>query len=253
MPRAPLTHCVAVIPARLGSTRFPAKVLADQTGHPLIWHVHERARAARSVHRVVVATDSRRVLDAVEAFGGECVLTSREHANGASRIAEACETLGLPDDCAVVNVQGDEPELDPAVIDAAVEALRSSDAPVATIASPFAYDEDPASPDIVKLVRRLDGTALYFTRALAPHDRDGAGVARPLKHVGLYAYRRPFLRVYARLAPTPLEQTECLEQLRVLEHGHEIAVAVRESRHHGVDTPEDYAAFVARWRAGADG
>lgn len=248
-------QAIAIIPARMGSTRFPGKVLASETGHPLIWHVHERARAASCISRIVVATDSEAVLLAVEAFGGEAVLTSADHPNGASRLGEACERLGLPDDAIVVNVQGDEPELDPDLIDAAVETLIRSGAPVATIASPFGPGEDPARPHIVKVVRRTDGSALYFSRSLIPYPRDASPDAQPLKHVGLYVYRREFLRTYGTLAPTPLEQAEALEQLRMLEHGFSIAVAVREASHHGVDTPEDYRAFVARWRdaTGEDG
>ncbi|MFG0274511.1 MAG: 3-deoxy-manno-octulosonate cytidylyltransferase [Phycisphaerales bacterium] len=244
-----MQQAIAIIPARMGSTRFPGKVLAADTGHPLIWHVHERARAASCVSRVVVATESDDVVRAVEAFGGECVLTSPDHPNGASRLGEACELLGLSDDSIVVNVQGDEPELDPALIDCAVKTLIRTGAPVATIAAPFGDEEDPARPHIVKVVRRTDGSALYFSRSHIPYPRDPSPEARPLKHVGLYVYRRDFLRTYGTLAPTPLEKAEALEQLRMLEHGFSIAVAVREASHHGIDTPEDYRAFVARWRA----
>lgn len=244
---------IAIIPARMGSTRFPGKVLADETGHPLIWHVHERARAAECVSRIVIATDSNEVLEAVEAFNGEVVLTSTEHPNGASRLGEACELLGLRDDAIVVNVQGDEPELDPDLIDAAVVTLIRTGAPVATVASPFGAGEDPSSPHLVKVVRRTDGSALYFSRSLIPHAREASPDAAPLRHVGLYVYRRSFLRTYGTLAPTPLEQAEALEQLRILEHGFTIAVAEREAAHHGVDTPDDYRAFVERWRAGGAG
>lgn len=254
-----MRHAIAIIPARLASTRFPGKVLADDTGRPLIQHVHERAQAASLVSRVVVATDEPRVVQAVEAFGGEAVLTSPDHPNGASRLGEACDRLALSDDEIIVNVQGDEPELEPRLIDAAVETLVRSGAPVATIASPFQEGEDPAGPHIVKVVLRRDGMALYFSRSLIPHQGPGArdqgpgAGRRPLKHVGLYVYRRPFLRTYQTLAPTPLERTEALEQLRVLEHGFPIAVAVREASHHGIDTPEDYRAFVQRWRARDEG
>jgi len=258
-----MRHAIAIIPARLASTRFPGKVLADETGRPLIQHVHERAQAASLVSRVVVATDEARVVQAVESFGGEAVLTASDHSNGASRLGEACDRLALSDDEIIVNVQGDEPELEPRLIDAAVETLVRSGAPVATIASPFQDGEDPASPHIVKVVLRRDGAAMYFSRSLIPHQGPGIrgqGAAAsqrsavpdpcqcPLKHVGLYVYRRAFLRTYQTLAPTPLERTEALEQLRVLEHGFPIAVAVREASHHGIDTPEDYRAFVQRWR-----
>ena len=242
---------VGVIPARLASSRFPNKVLADQSGQPLIQHVWEAARRARSLARVVVAVDDERVRRAVVGFGGEAVMTRVDHPNGTSRLHEAAQLLGLPDDAIVVNVQGDEPDVDPAVIDAAVGLLRASPAPVATIASPFASGEDPANPNIVKVVLRRDGTALYFSRSLIPHSRQGATHREaPLKHVGLYAYRAGFLRTYVALTPTPLEQTEMLEQLRIMEHGHAIAVAVRPVWSVGIDTPEQYAAFVARHRAG---
>ena len=238
---------VAIIPARLGSTRFPRKVLADSTGHPMIWHVCQRAAQARSVRRVVVATNAAEVSDAVNAFGGEVVLTG-EHPNGTSRLAEAARLLNLPPQAVVVNVQGDEPELDPALIDLAVDALSTSDAPMATVAAPFAPGEDPENPNIVKALVSAQGRALYFSRSPVPYRRDPTG-AGPLKHIGLYVYRRAFLERYVRLPATPLETAEALEQLRALEHGHAIAVAIGEAGHHGVDTPEQYEAFVARWRA----
>lgn len=247
-----MTHpqrIVGIIPARLGSTRFPRKVLARETGTPLVMHVVEAARRAGALGEVCVATDSAEVRDALA--GVRVLMTSLDHPNGTSRLAEAADLLGLADEDIVVNVQGDEPEIDPALIDAAVGALRSSGAPVATVGSPFAPGEDPANPNIVKVLRSAAGEALYFTRALAPYPRDGAFApgAGPLKHVGIYVYRRAFLRRYVRLAPTPLELTEKLEQLRVLEHGERIAVALFEAHHCGIDTPEQYAAFVARWRA----
>ncbi len=242
-----------IIPARLGSTRFPGKVLADRTGWPLVRHVYERAKLAACASRVVVATDDERVRAAVVRFGGECVMTRADHPNGTSRLAEAAGILGLGADAVVVNAQGDEPELEPALIDAAVGALESSGAPMATVAIPFGADEDVRNPALVKVVLGGDGRALYFSRAVIPHARDGsAGDAmRPLKHVGIYVYRRAFLDEYARLPATRLEATEQLEQLRALYHGHAIAVAVVDTRTHGgIDTPEQYEAFVARWRGG---
>jgi 3-deoxy-manno-octulosonate cytidylyltransferase (CMP-KDO synthetase) len=175
-------------------------------------------------------------------------MTSPEHANGTSRIAEVAATL---DDDYIVNVQGDEPEIDPRLIDLAVEALvADDDCVMSTVASPFAPGEDPADRHINKVVVDAHGRALYFSHALIPHNRDEIDEppARPLKHVGLYVYRRPFLATYVALPPTPLEQTEHLEQLRVLEHGYRIAVAVAEAHHHGIDTPQQYEAFVSRWK-----
>jgi 3-deoxy-manno-octulosonate cytidylyltransferase (CMP-KDO synthetase) len=255
-----VSRVIAVIPARYESSRFPGKALADRTGKALIVHVLERVRQAATVERVIVATDDDRIRAAVKRAGGEAVMTRADHANGTSRIAEAVR--GTDADL-VANVQGDEPEIDPHLIDLAVEALEAhADCPVSTVASPFAEDEDPASPNIVKVVVDRRGRALYFSRALIPfapgEGRTGAGAkpqgveARPLKHVGMYVYRRPFLDEYVRMEPTPLEQAERLEQLRILEHGHAIAVAIGEAHHHGIDTPEQYEAFVQRW-AGARG
>lgn len=238
---------IAIIPARLASTRFPRKVLADATGMPLIWHVHERAKLAPSVSRVVIATDAQEVADVVRSRGGEVVMTSVEHPNGTSRLAEAASKLELAPDQIVVNVQGDEPEVDPSAIDFAVAALERTGAPVATVATAIESAEDLANPAIVKVVLRRDSTAMYFSRAPIPMDRDGSRAAGPLRHLGLYVYRAGFLSTYVRLEPTPLEKTEMLEQLRVLEHGHAIAVAVVATRGEGIDTPDQYAAFVERW------
>lgn len=243
---------VAIIPARLGSTRFPRKVLADETGHPLVWHVAQAAMRARRVSRVVVAADDEEVREALGPSETEVVLTSREHPNGTSRLAEAAALLNLHPRRIIVNVQGDEPEIEPGVIDAAIATLAESEADVATVASDFLPGQDPGDPNIVKVVLTRDGRAMYFSRALIPHHRDGgAAPAQPLRHVGLYAYRRAFLEEYVALEPTPLESAERLEQLRILEHSHSIAVAVCESSRHGIDTPEQYAAFVERWRGGA--
>ncbi len=261
---------VALIPARLGSTRFPRKALADETGTPLVVHVCERAREAPSVERVVVATDAEEIATAVRTAGFEAVMTG-EHPNGTSRLVEASRVLGLSPGDVVVNVQGDEPEIEPGVIDAAVGALRVEPgsaygadagrrrAAVGTVASPIAPGDDPADPNVVKVVlgapaRASDvAPALYFSRAAIPHDRDGDGGARWLRHVGIYAYLVETLGGYASMDETPLERAERLEQLRWLEHGLPIAVAVRESSHAGIDTPEQYRAFVERRRAANTG
>jgi len=244
---------VGILPARMGSTRFPGKVLADRTGWPLIRHVYENAQRARVLGRVVVATDDERVRRAVEGFGGEAVMTRADHPNGTSRLAEAAGALGLAPDAIVVNVQGDEPELEARIVEEAVGALRRTGAPCATACVPFAAGEDAANPNMVKVLLREDGTAMCFTRALVPHVRDaGARSGRyPLRHVGLYVYRRAFLDVYVGLEPTALEAIEQLEQLRILGHGHAMAVAVVEGVRTpaGIDTPEQYEAFVERWRA----
>lgn len=269
---------IAVLPARFASTRLPGKPLLDRTGKPLIQHVVERAVHASSIQRVVVATDDERIRDAVLAFQGEVVMTSTEHPNGTSRIAEALTLLrpAPPDDAVVVNVQGDEPEIDPSIIDRLVDALdRDRDAPMATLGSSFADEEDPANPNLVKVVTTAADPrrALYFSRSPIPYVRssakpsgaaernphavaerisggEAAGPSLPLKHVGLYAYRSDFLPRYAALPPTPLEQAEQLEQVRALEHGYAIAIRTVHAPHPGIDTPEQYEAFVKRYLAG---
>lgn len=247
-----MPNTVAIIPARYASTRFSGKVLADETGKPLVQHVYEQARRARTVQRVIVATDDERVRNAVEGFGGEAVMTRADHPNGSCRLAEVAAMLDAE---LIVNVQGDEPEIDPALIDRAVEVLdEQPDCHVSTVASPFAEGEDVTNPNIVKVVCDQRGRAMYFSRAVIPFDRDGtADAARRggelLKHVGLYVYRRAFLLKYVAWPATPLERMEKLEQLRVLEHGESIAVAVHPAHHHGIDTPEQYAAFVKRCAA----
>jgi 3-deoxy-manno-octulosonate cytidylyltransferase (CMP-KDO synthetase) len=268
-------QATAIIPARFGSTRFPGKPLANKTGKPLIQHVVEQIQKAQMVIRIVVATDDQRIHDAVLSFGGEAVMTREDHPNGTSRLAEAVQLLeassptpqtpggpGGPGANIILNVQGDEPEIEPAVIDQLVQGLANDpDAPMATLASPFADDEDPTDPNIVKLVVDQLGRALYFSRSLIPCHRDAAtssitnqqpqvheAKSQILKHPGVYAYRRDFLLKYVTLPPTPLEEAEKLEQLRALEHGYKIAVVQTVVRHHGIDTPEQYEAFVKRQR-----
>ncbi|MBX3374740.1 MAG: 3-deoxy-manno-octulosonate cytidylyltransferase [Phycisphaeraceae bacterium] len=243
---------VAIIPTRIGSTRFTAKALADRTGMTLTEHVYRRVLAASRIARVIVATDDERIAAAVRGFGGECRMTRVDHPNGSSRCAEVA--ADLPADGIIVNVQGDEPEIDPAIIDLSVACLEGDpQAAAATIASPFAPDEDPSDPAIVKVVCTRHGRALYFSRHPIPFHRDrsagAAPAAAPLKHVGLYAFRRDALLAYPTLAPTPLEQTESLEQLRLLEHGLQIAVGIHPCRQHGIDTEAQYDAFVRRWHA----
>ena len=259
---------LALIPARYDSTRFPGKPLAAETGKPLIQHVVERVRACETIGRIVVATDDQRIFDAVVGFGGEAVMTG-EHPNGTSRLAEAVDLLAQRDPGAfsgvelIVNVQGDEPEVPAATVDTLVRGLAADpDADMATLASRFEPGEDPTNPNVVKLVIDRKDRALYFSRSPIPHDRDALGSRvssenapghQPpvmYKHPGLYAYRRDFLGKYPSLEPTPLEEAEKLEQLRVLEHGYRIAVIHAPAPHPGIDTPDQYADFVARWRVG---
>jgi 3-deoxy-manno-octulosonate cytidylyltransferase (CMP-KDO synthetase) len=212
-------------------------VLAEIAGRPMVEHVYRRAAAARSIVRVVVATDDERVRAAVEDFGGEVRMTSPDHRSGTDRLAEVAATL---DAALVVNVQGDEPLIEPAAIDEAVAPFGADPSLVmSTLARPIDSDADQADPNVVKVVVDRQGHALYFSRAPIPHDRDGTGQAAPLKHVGLYVYRRDFLLTFARLDATPLELTEQLEQLRALEHGYRIRVVETRFDSIGVDTPGD--------------
>ena len=231
-----MPEVLAVIPARWESTRFPGKPLADLAGKPLVWYVCERAREARLVNRVAVATDDERIAAAVREFGGEAVMTSTDHASGTDRVAEAVRTLGGD---IVVNLQGDEPLIPPVVIDAVVERIARDDSIVcATAAAPVADEAEYADPSAVKVVLDCDGRALYVSRAPIPHDRD-VGFGGALVHTGIYAFRRDFLDVFTGLEPTPLEEREKLEQLRMIEHGYRIGVVVSDYRATGVDTPAD--------------
>jgi len=237
---------ICVIPARYGSKRFPGKPLASETGQPLIRHVYEAAARARKVDAVLVATDDPRIRAAVEGFGGRVVMTRPEHPCGTNRVAEAAQAF--PEAEIVINLQGDEPELDAAILDRLVDAMqadRSIDA--ATVAGPLA-PEEANDPNAVKLAMAAGGDALYFSRAPIPWARDGEAARRApmLKHFGIYAYRAAALREYAAMPQTPLEMTEKLEQLRWLERGRRMRVLVTDQRPAGIDTPESYAAFVAR-------
>jgi 3-deoxy-manno-octulosonate cytidylyltransferase (CMP-KDO synthetase) len=234
-------RAAVIIPARYASTRLPGKPLLRETGKFLIQHVYEQASRARRADAVVVATDDARIAEAVASFGGRAVMTSPDHASGTDRVAEAAAGLDAP---VVVNVQGDEPEIDPAVIDGLVDAVEGG-ALMATAAVRVASPEAYASPAVVKVVTDADGWALYFSRAPIPAGRD----APPdgfLKHLGIYAYTRDFLRQVTAMPPSPLEQLEKLEQLRVLEAGHRIKVLPVDHDAAGIDTPEEYRAFVAR-------
>jgi 3-deoxy-manno-octulosonate cytidylyltransferase (CMP-KDO synthetase) len=235
---------VAIIPARYGSTRLPGKPLLDRTGRPLIQHVVEAVRRARRVQAVYVATDDRRISQAVSAFGARAIMTSPDHRSGTDRVAEATEALNLDDDDIVVNVQGDEPEIAPEHLDHLVGLLADSSAPMATLAAPLPADQADRA-EAVKVVLAADGSAMYFSRAKIPFDRDGRG-ARYLLHVGVYAYRKGFLVRFAHTPSTPAESAEKLEQLRALENGWRIVVGVVARAAGGIDTMQDYAAFVER-------
>ena len=237
---------ICVIPARYGSKRFPGKPLASETGQPLIRHVYEAAARARKVDAVLVATDDPRIRAAVEGFGGRVVMTRPEHPCGTNRVAEAAQAF--PEAEIVINLQGDEPELDAALLDRLVDAMQADRSiEAATVAGPLA-PEEVNDPNAVKVAMAAGGDALYFSRAPIPWARDGEATRRApmLKHFGIYAYRAAALRQYAAMPQTPLEMTEKLEQLRWLEHGRRMRVLVTDQRPAGIDTPESYAAFVAR-------
>lgn len=238
-----------LIPARLASTRLPDKPLADIAGKPMVVRVAERARRSGAT-RVVVAADSAAIVSACEAHGVEAVLTAAEHPSGTDRLAEASRKLALPDDEVVVNVQGDEPLIDPALVDAVAQLLVDRPgAPMGTAAHPLHDVAEFTNPNVVKVVTDANGLALYFSRAPIAWWRDGfaSGVRAlpdpaPLRHVGIYAYRAGFLREFPSMQQAPLERLESLEQLRALWHGHRIAVHVTQhAPGPGVDTPEDLA------------
>jgi len=251
---------VAVIPARYAATRFPGKPLAKDTGKYLIQHVYERTRECRHIDRVVVATEDERIVTAVKSFGGEVRMTRADHLTGTDRVGEVAETMGLSDEDIVLNVQGDEPEVSPIVLDRLIVRMKDSTngAAIGTVAARF--DDDgpwdgpgsPLDPNCVKVVVDVAGQAMYFSRSPIPFPRDTGGkVDRPsrwLLHMGVYAFRTAALRrvTTGRLQPSALEKAESLEQLRWLENGLRIAVVLVEQRSVGIDTPQDYAAFVVR-------
>ena len=248
-----------LIPARLASTRLPGKPLADIAGLPMIVRVARRA-AQSSARSVTVAAGDASIVAACAANGVAAVLTGTHHASGSDRLAEAARLLGLSGSAIVVNVQGDEPMIDPALIDACADLLeRRSDCAMSTAAHPIASAADFANPNIVKVVLDAGGAALYFSRAPVPWPRDRGGVLDPaasaeppLRHVGLYAYRADFLQRYPLLAPSPLESIEQLEQLRVLWHGERIAVHVSHGAPGiGIDTTADLEAARALFAANA--
>lgn len=250
-----MSTVVGVIPARLASTRLPQKLLLAQTGRSLLEHTWENARRATSLSDVVIAADGPEIAEVARSFGATCFLTG-EHPSGTDRIADVARRH-LSDADLLVNIQGDEPELEPSHIDRLVETMRSSGAEMATLGTPIRDRDEMESPSCVKIALGGDGRAIYFSRSPIPHVRDGdpdallAGDSPWLLHLGVYAYRRDFLLRLTTLPPSRLEQLEKLEQLRALEAGASIRVAVVEHRAVGIDTPEDYARFVARQRRAA--
>ena len=234
---------LCVIPARYASTRLPGKPLALIAGKPMIQHVYERACHAVMPQEVVVATDSKIVADAVKEFGGKVMMTSPDHPSGTDRLAEVA--LSYPDIDVIVNVQGDEPMIPPEVIDRLSQAFADDkDLKMATLKT-LMGEEDYNNPNAVKVVTDQNGYALYFSRSLLPYPRNRKADFKVYKHVGIYAYRRSFLLSYAAYEPTPLEQIEGLEQLRVLENGQRIKVLESKFQGIGIDTQEDLDAINA--------
>jgi 3-deoxy-manno-octulosonate cytidylyltransferase (CMP-KDO synthetase) len=236
-----LAKIIVVIPARYGSTRLPGKPLVPLAGKPMIQHVYERAKLAQRPTEVIVATDDERIVKAVELFGGQARMTRSDHRTGTERVAEVAAHV---EGDIFVNVQGDEPLLDPVAVDAAVDALfEDPPASIATVATPIKTPADIMDPNVVKTVLDFDGNALYFSRAPVPWVRDTAGKvhARHLKHLGLYVFQRDALLEYPTLPQGELERLEQLEQLRWLENGWKIRVAEVEHDAVSVDVPEDVA------------
>ncbi|WP_153100942.1 3-deoxy-manno-octulosonate cytidylyltransferase [Paraburkholderia hayleyella] len=258
---------IAVVPARLASTRLPGKPLADIGGKPMVVRVAERARAS-GAQQVLVASDAPAVLDAARAHGFDAVLTRADHPSGTDRLAEVAAQFGWSDDTLIVNVQGDEPLIDPALVrDVALHLATHPHCAIATAAHSITDAADVFNPNVVKVVLDARGLALYFSRAPIPWARDAylsqwsgqaslpappAGMA-VYRHIGLYAYRAQFLRAYPMLSPSPLEQAEALEQLRALWHGERIAVLLtREAPLPGVDTPADLARVQSLFGSAAE-
>jgi 3-deoxy-manno-octulosonate cytidylyltransferase (CMP-KDO synthetase) len=243
-----------VIPARYASTRLPAKALLRETGKYLVQHVYEQAADVKDVEAVIVATDDSRILSAVESFGGRAVMTRADHPSGTDRVAEVASELDVD---VVINLQGDEPLIDPGSLELLTRLLREDqDAEMATLAMPITSAETYTNPNCVKVVCGQGGRALYFSRSPIPHVRDGKPdfARKPpvfLHHLGLYAYRRESLLALSTLPPHPLEQLEKLEQLRALGHGWTIRVGIVHHVGQGVDTPADYERFVREYRNGS--
>lgn len=235
---APL--CIGIIPARYASSRFPGKPLADILGKPMFWHVYNRARRCGALKEVVLATDDERIRTAAEKLAVPVVMTRPDHPSGTDRVLEAARRLGLAKtpDAVVVNIQGDEPVLAPEMLDELVAPFTDPKVMTTTLAQPITAAESE-HPDRVKVVCAASGRALYFSRAALPHPRNAAVEPRFLGHIGLYAFRFHRLVQFAGLSPSPLEQAEKLEQLRLLEN--DLAIHVVITRHHsiGVDSPED--------------
>ena len=238
---------LAVIPARYESSRFPGKVLAKDTGKYLIQHTWERAKQAKLLDSVLIAADDSKVVEAAKSFFADCVLTSKNHQSGTDRIAEAVKNT---DADIIINLQADEPEIDPANIDYLASMLIDNpDCPMATLAAGFENAGQVSDPNIVKVIIDVNSRAVYFSRSPIPFDRDRGGVGdikKYLRHLGIYAYRKDFLMKFTTLPQSDLEKTEKLEQLRAIENGYSILIGKVTHSCDGIDTPQQYEEFVKR-------
>jgi 3-deoxy-manno-octulosonate cytidylyltransferase (CMP-KDO synthetase) len=237
-----LPKCYGIIPARYGSTRFPGKPLAEILGRPMFWHVFERARQCSELSQIVLATDDERIISAAKELHVPAIMTRDDHPSGTDRVLEAARLLRVPEDAVVVNIQGDEPALDPAMLTELVCPFTIPEVQVTTLARKI-DPKEAKSPDLVKVVFAKDGRALYFSRSPIPHPRDGQ-VDEFYGHIGLYAFRMSILKQFAGLSQSRLEAVEKLEQLRLLENGIPIHVVVTDHRSIGVDVPEDINAVT---------
>jgi 3-deoxy-manno-octulosonate cytidylyltransferase (CMP-KDO synthetase) len=239
---------IAVIPARFASSRFPGKTIASDTGKPLVQHVVDQVRQSKCIEEIIVAADDERIVAALKPYKTRCVMTDPNHPSGTDRVAEvASRVVGSGD--VIVNVQGDEPEIEPDTIDRLLSTMKDSGNEMMTAATPFRPPADPSDPNLVKVVISRTDRAMYFSRSVVPFVRE-ANAPQPTYylHIGIYAYRRDTLVRLAGWKPTPCESAEKLEQLRALEHDVPIGVTRIERWSHGIDTPAQYAEFVARYR-----
>ena len=238
------TRILGVIPARFASSRFPGKALAPLAGKPLLQHVYERASQARYLSKLIIATDDNRIAKAARSFGATVQMTRPDHLSGTDRVAEVASSDHAD---VIVNIQGDEPLIDPGAIDAtALALLDDPELPMATLKKRIEIPSEIDNPNVVKVVSNLAGDAVYFSRCAIPFLRDGSpGAIVHYKHIGLYVYRREFLLAYSGLPVGPLEQAERLEQLRAIENGYRIRVVETEYESLGVDTPEDLERIAA--------
>lgn len=234
------TEVIGIIPARYQSHRFPGKPLVSILDKSLIHHTYLNAKRVQGIDHLVVATDDERILDHVRGFNGDVLMTSESCPSGTDRLAEVIKKEPrFKDASIIVNIQGDEPILDPKAVEAVISCLKNDENAVMSTAATSLKTEEALLPSVVKVVCDLKGRALYFSRSLIPGNKKGISSFPYLKHLGLYAYRRDFLLKYSDLKPTPLQQEEDLEQLKVLEHGYTIQVAIVDSESIGVDVPED--------------